>query len=119
MIIKIININKIESSNGTICNSDMLIEDGMITKVSPNINDYSDRTIDANQNILTPGFVDSHTHPIFINNRAVEFQRRCNRPGACPYGTQCPSEFAGRPAAQLSRLPSQWHRHPQLHSKHR
>ena len=77
MLIKIININKIESSNGTIYNSDILIEDGIITKISPDINDYSDRTIDANQNILTPGFVDSHTHPIFINNRAVEFQKRC------------------------------------------
>ena len=78
MIIKIININKIETSNGTIDNSDILVQDGIITKISPKIDEYADNIIDANQNILTPGFVDSHTHPIFINNRANEFQQRCS-----------------------------------------
>jgi len=77
MIVKIININKIETSNGTIHNSDILIENGTIIKISPRIDDHADDIIDANQNILTPGFIDSHTHPIFINNRAVEFQQRC------------------------------------------
>ena len=78
MIIKIININKIETNNGTIDNSDILIQKGIITKISPKIDEYADNIIDANQNILTPGFVDSHTHPIFINNRANEFQQRCS-----------------------------------------
>jgi len=78
MIIKIININKIETNNGTIDNSDILIEEGIITKISSKIDEYADNIIDANQNILTPGFVDSHTHPIFINNRANEFQQRCS-----------------------------------------
>ena len=78
MIIKITNINKIETSNGTIHNSDILIEDGTIIRIAPEINSHADDVIDANQNILTPGFVDSHTHPIFINNRSGEFQQRCS-----------------------------------------
>ena len=38
MIIKITNINKIETSNGTIDNSDILIEDGTIIRIAPEIN---------------------------------------------------------------------------------
>ena len=78
MIVKIININKIETSNGTIHNSDILIENGTIVKIAPEIDSYANDIIDANQNILTPGFIDSHTHPIFINNRSTEFQQRCS-----------------------------------------
>ena len=78
MVTKIININKIETSDRTIENNDILIKDGVIVKISNNIDDYSDTIIDANQSVLTPGFVDSHTHPIFINNRSNEFQQRCS-----------------------------------------
>jgi len=78
MIVKIINIKKIETSNGSIDKNDILIENGTIVKIAPRIDSHSDDIIDANQNILTPGFVDSHTHPIFTNNRAIEFQQRCN-----------------------------------------
>ena len=78
MITKIVNINKIETSNGTINDSEILIKDGIINKIAPAISDKTDCIIDANQNILTSGFIDSHTHPIFINNRSIEFQKRCS-----------------------------------------
>tara|TARA_B100000401_G_scaffold113671_1_gene74229 strand:+ start:906 stop:2099 length:1194 start_codon:yes stop_codon:yes gene_type:complete len=77
MITKIININKIETNNKTIENSDILIENDIIIKIANQITDQADTIIDANQAVLTPGFVDSHTHPIFINNRSNEFQQRC------------------------------------------
>jgi len=32
-----------------------------------------DKEIDANGALITPGFIDSHTHPIFYNNRSEEF----------------------------------------------
>ena len=82
-IVKITNINSIvswsESQNQVveINDSDILIKDGLISKIANNI-EYNDNVIDAKQSILTPGFVDSHTHPIFINNRALEFQQRCS-----------------------------------------
>ena len=34
--------------------------------------------IDAEQCILTPGFIDSHTHPILIGNRSNDFLMRLN-----------------------------------------
>ena len=35
-----------------------------------------DYEIDAQNTIITPGFVDCHTHPIFISDRAKEFNLR-------------------------------------------
>ena len=84
MITKIINISKIETieqctdNHLSIIGNDILINNDIITNISPNIEDYADNVIDANENILTPGFVDSHTHPIFANHRSFEFQQRCD-----------------------------------------
>jgi len=55
---------------------DILIKDGLIIKISENI-ECNDNIINANQSVLTPGFIDSHTHPVFAKNRAGEFQDRC------------------------------------------
>ena len=35
-----------------------------------------DQEIDAENAIITPGFVDCHTHPVFSSNRAIEFNLR-------------------------------------------
>ena len=82
MMVKINNIKSIITWCETkkkiikIDNNDILVEDGVIIDISNNI-EYNDNIINANQNTLTPGFIDSHTHPIFANNRATEFQDRC------------------------------------------
>jgi imidazolonepropionase len=34
--------------------------------------------IDAENSIITPGFIDCHTHPIFSDNRSKEFMQRTN-----------------------------------------
>jgi len=34
--------------------------------------------IDAGRRLLTPGFVDAHTHPVFAGNRAAEFEQRAS-----------------------------------------
>ena len=36
----------------------------------------ADHTVDAGGRLLTPGFVDCHTHPVFNNHRAHEFEMR-------------------------------------------
>ena len=57
-------------------NHEILIKNKKIIKISQNrINDF-DIEIDASNSIITPGFIDSHTHPIFINNRSDEFVMR-------------------------------------------
>ncbi|GHH96493.1 dihydroorotase [Neobacillus kokaensis] len=42
--------------------ADILIEDGIITKINPKINTTVDRTIDAAGKLVSPGFIDLHVH---------------------------------------------------------
>ena len=80
---KIINISKIYTWNPDSCsidifkNHDILIENNKILSINKSINENCD-IIDAENCVLTPGFIDSHTHPIFIGNRANEFNMRLN-----------------------------------------
>ena len=78
---KIINISKIISWNidtnsiEIIKDKDILIESGKIISISKDIDSY-DKIIDGEKCTITPGFIDTHTHPIFIGNRANEFEMR-------------------------------------------
>ena len=78
---KIINISKIISWNvdtnsiEIIKDKDILIESGKIISISKNIDSY-DEIIDGEKCIITPGFIDTHTHPIFVGSRANEFEMR-------------------------------------------
>jgi len=79
--VKIINISKIVTWNpdlhtlNVIKDKQILIEDGIITGIG-NYFDENCKIIDAKQSIITPGFIDSHTHPVFRGNRANEVQLR-------------------------------------------
>ena len=78
---KIINISKIASWNvdknsiEIIKDKDILIESGKIISISKDIDSY-DEIIDGEKCTITPGFIDTHTHPIFVGNRANEFEMR-------------------------------------------
>jgi len=78
---KIINISKIISWNVNtnsieiIKDKDILIESGKIISISKDIDSY-DEIIDGEKCIITPGFIDTHTHPIFVGSRANEFEMR-------------------------------------------
>ena len=84
MLKKVINISKIytwettKNSLQVIKNHEILIKDDKIIKISKKIDDFTNITIDAKQCIVTPGFIDSHTHPIFLGNRSDEFHKRLN-----------------------------------------
>jgi dihydropyrimidinase len=43
--------------------ADILIENGIITKVEESINEAKAEIIDAEGNLIFPGFIDAHTHP--------------------------------------------------------
>ena len=81
---KITNISKIYSWDTELnildikTNQEILIENNKIIDIKPVINDSVNSVIDAEGCIVTPGFIDSHTHPIFIGNRSHEFQMRLN-----------------------------------------
>ncbi len=81
---KIINIRKIitwnpeSNSLDILLNKEVLVENNIIIGIEDNFKNHNCNTIDAEQCILTPGFIDSHTHPIFIGNRSNEFKMRLN-----------------------------------------
>ena len=84
MIKKIVNISKIYTWNpiqnklDVMLNQEILIKNNKIFKIDSRILDKADEIIDAENCIVTPGFIDSHTHPIFVGNRADEFIMRLN-----------------------------------------
>ena len=59
----------------TIKDVDVLIEDDKISAIDPK-DLGADEEIDADGALITPGFVDSHTHPVFFGNRVEEFSQR-------------------------------------------
>jgi len=54
---------------------EILVEDSTIIQISKTI-EGAEEEIDADGALITPGFIDSHTHPIFSGNRANEFSMR-------------------------------------------
>ena len=60
--------NKLKTINDT----NIVIENEKIYYIGKN-KFAVDKEIDANGALITPGFIDSHTHPIFYNNRSEEF----------------------------------------------
>src|SRR6516162_1946690 len=67
-------------SLGIIHDGGMLIRDGKIEKVGPsdeiekNLGDAE--IVDARGRVVMPGFVDAHTHLVFVGNRLDDFERR-------------------------------------------
>ena len=81
MKVKITNVGKIITWNPTSkslefhIDKEILVKDNIIVSIKNKIADNCN-ILDAKKTIITPGFIDSHTHPIFIGNRANEFQMR-------------------------------------------
>ena len=83
MISKIKNIGKIFTWNkynnklDILNNQEILIKDGLIIKIGNNVKTEDiDQLIDAKNGMITPGFVDCHTHPIFYNDRSLDYRLR-------------------------------------------
>ena len=56
-------------------NIEILIEDGIIIDMGPSI-EKGNHSIDCNYKLVTPGFIDSHTHPVFFQGREEEYAQR-------------------------------------------
>ena len=54
---------------------EIVIENGNIIDIGHKLGD-ADSFIDCGNNLVTPGFVDSHTHPVFVDTREDEFEMR-------------------------------------------
>ena len=51
------------------------VRNGKIIEIGKNLNN-ADQIYDCENNLVTPGFVDCHTHPVFFNDRSNEFEMR-------------------------------------------
>ena len=56
-------------------NLEIAIYKGKILEIGRNLGDV-DQLIDCDGMLVTPGFVDPHTHPVFLNGREDEFKMR-------------------------------------------
>lgn len=81
MTIRLTNIGSIATYNShtktieNIKDSDILINNGLIEKIDKNIRgDFE--IFDCKNKLITPGFVDPHTHPVFLKGREEEFGLR-------------------------------------------
>ena len=79
--LKLINIGKLvtfDTQKGEMVvldNAEIIIEGAIISAIGINIGD-ADQVIDCNNKLVSPGFVDPHTHPVFLNGREDEFSMR-------------------------------------------
>ena len=49
-------------------NTEIAIEGNTIVEIGANLGE-ADQLINCNQKLVTPGFVDPHTHPVFLDGR--------------------------------------------------
>ena len=54
---------------------EILISDGKIIEIGSKASD-ADQLFDCENKLITPGFVDCHTHPVFLDGRENEFEMR-------------------------------------------
>ncbi len=79
--IKLINIGGIATYNSSkniidiITDCDIIIKDGLINNIEKDIG-IDGEIFDCKNRLITAGFVDPHTHPVFLNGREVEFGLR-------------------------------------------
>jgi len=79
--IKLINVGEIATYNNRTKNIDYIIDkeiliiDGIIKNIDEDIIDTC-KIFDCKDKLVTPGFVDPHTHPVFLDGREEEFGLR-------------------------------------------
>ena len=54
---------------------EIIVRNGKIIEIGKNLK-YAGQIYDCENNLVTPGFVDCHTHPVFFNDRSNEFEMR-------------------------------------------
>ena len=54
---------------------EILISEGKIIEIGSRVSD-ADQLFDCENKLVTPGFVDCHTHPVFLDGRENEFEMR-------------------------------------------
>ena len=81
MSLKLINIGELVTYNSESQSMEILkdiqiaIDGGKIAQIANKVGDC-DNILDCENKLVTPGYVDSHTHPVFLNSRKDDFSNR-------------------------------------------
>ena len=73
----LVTYNSISGSMETFKDVEIIIDSDLILEIGNNLRRI-ENTINCNHKLVTPGFVDPHTHPVFFNPRLDEFYSRLN-----------------------------------------
>ena len=79
--LKLINIGNLLTYNSKkksmVCEGglEIIINNGNIIEIGKNLK-HTGKVYDCENSLVTPGFVDCHTHPVFFNDRSNEFEMR-------------------------------------------
>tara|TARA_Y100001970_G_scaffold279717_1_gene387514 strand:- start:481 stop:1689 length:1209 start_codon:yes stop_codon:yes gene_type:complete len=65
----------IDNSMISLKGMEILISEGKIIEIGSKVSD-ADQLFDCENKLVTPGFVDCHTHPVFLDGRENEFEMR-------------------------------------------
>ena len=74
-ISQLVSYQSVSDTIQTMSNIEILIEGETIQEIGPTV-DNADEIIDCSGRLVTPGFVDPHTHPVFYNGREEEYSMR-------------------------------------------
>ena len=81
MSLKLINVGELVSYNSEsesmviFKDIQIAIDRGKIVQISNKVGDC-DEILDCKNKLVTPGYIDSHTHPVFLNCRQDDFSKR-------------------------------------------
>ncbi len=71
----LVTYNMNHNSMISIKDVEILISEGKIIEIGSKVSD-ADQLLDCENKLITPGFVDCHTHPVFLDGRENEFEMR-------------------------------------------
>lgn len=71
----IVTYNTDSKSMVSLGKNEIIISAGKISEIGDNLSD-SCTVFDCNNKLVTPGFIDCHTHPVFLDERENEFEMR-------------------------------------------
>ncbi|MDO9548598.1 MAG: imidazolonepropionase [Candidatus Marinimicrobia bacterium] len=73
---ELVTYNSISESMQVLHNVEMLVSDGHIQEIGKDLYSPEFKLVDAGNALVTPGFVDPHTHPVFYGTRELEYEMR-------------------------------------------
>ncbi|MGC9363849.1 MAG: imidazolonepropionase [Fidelibacterota bacterium] len=73
---ELVRYNSVSESMEVLHDVEMIVEDGLVREIGTDLYSAEFDVADAAGLLVTPGFVDSHTHPVFFDTREMEFEMR-------------------------------------------